>query len=282
MVNPDAGSGFGEPPLEKLKEELPGAEFIETSEAISIEEALEKAAASGRAIGICGGDGSVNAAARVAYENEKPLVVIPGGTLNHFAKDLGIESVDDAIGAVRDGEPVAVDVATIDGRPFVNTASFGSYVDLVDARERIERSVGKWPAVFLALFRVLTRAEPVNVEVDGELKRVWMAFIGNCHYHPHGFAPSWRRRLDDGLIDIRFVSAEKPFARARLLWSVLTGTLARSSVYESKVTEEPVEVRSLDPDMRLARDGETFSSSGAFTIEKAERRIVVLVPREEE
>ena len=278
VVNPTAGSGFGGPQTEDLREALPGAEIIEIDEDLPLDEALEKAAASGRAIGICGGDGTVNAAAKVALDAGKPLVVIPGGTLNHFARDIGVDSIDDVADAIANGDTVGIDVGMIDGQPFLNTASFGSYVDLVDARERMERKIGKWPAVVVALARVLRRGEPVYVDIDGDRRPVWMAFIGNCRYRPAGFTPSWRDRLDDGILDIRLVSAREPFARARLLWAVITGTLGRTAVYRCDLAGGPVEIRSMQGPVRLARDGETFSGSESFTIEKSSDRLVVFVP----
>ena len=85
--------------------------------------------------------------------------------------------------------------------------------------------------MIVALARVLRRAEPLRIEIDGKPSRVWMAFIGNCRYSPPGFAPAWRSRLDDEVIDVRVVGADTPFARLRLVWAVLTGTLSRTEVY---------------------------------------------------
>ena len=278
VVNPDAGSGFAVPPTDELRERLPGAEIIETDEDLSVPDALEKAATAGRAIGVVGGDGTVNAAAQVAYRAQKPLVIFAGGTLNHFARDIGVEKIDDAVRAVEAGSTVGIDVGRIAGRPFLNTASLGSYVDLVDARERLERTIGKWPAVVVALVRVLRRAEPVHIEIDGKSMRAWMVFIGNCRYDPPGFTPSWRARLDDGVLDVRIVGAGEPWARLRLLWAVLSGTLSRSRVYTCDVVRGPIVVRSKNGPMRLARDGETFSGPDEFTIEKSPERLVVFVP----
>jgi diacylglycerol kinase family enzyme/membrane-associated phospholipid phosphatase len=278
VVNPDAGSGLTKAPTDEIRERLPGAEIIETSEDLTVADALEKAVAAGGAIGVSGGDGTVNAAAEAALTAGRPLVVFPGGTLNHFARDIGLATMDDAVAAVEGGSAVGIDVGMIAGRPFLNTASFGSYVDLVDARERLERTIGKWPAMVVALVRVLRRAEPLRIEIDGEPSRAWMAFIGNCRYSPPGFAPAWRSRLDDEVIDVRVVGADSPFARVRLVWAVLTGTLSRTEVYRCEYSRGPVRIRSLDGPMRLARDGETFSGPAEFTIEKSHDRLAVFVP----
>jgi undecaprenyl-diphosphatase len=276
-VNPHAGAPRSKPPTDRLREALPNAEVIELDEPSHLAKVLEEAADRSTAIGAAGGDGSINCAATIAVEHDKPLVVIPAGTLNHFARDLGLESVDDAIEAVHQGEAMDIDMSMIDGRPFLNTASFGAYTDVVDAREKLEDRIGKWPAMVVALIRVLRTAEPCDVELDGRRRRIWMAFIGNCRYHPSGFAPSWRERLDDGLLDVRLVDGGSPFARTRLVFALLTGRLGRSAVYEQRQTA-CLEVRSCNGPMRLACDGETFDGSEQFRIEKADQRLVVYAP----
>jgi len=275
VVNPSAGSGPTS--TEELRRALPDAAVIEVDEGDELEPVLRAMAPGACALGVSGGDGSVNVAASVAAEHGRPLMVVPGGTLNHFALALGLSSVSDAADAVRDGRAVAVDRGLIDGYTFVNTASIGSYVDLVDARERLEGRIGKWPAVVAALYKVLRHARPVQIELDGEPRTVWMVFVGNCRYHPAGFAPSWRERLDDGQLDIRIVDGATPWSRVRLIVSVLTGRLARCRAYEQRF-ERRITVRSREGTLRLARDGETFDGSDEFTIEKAAEPLVVYVP----
>ncbi|GAC1365471.1 MAG: bifunctional phosphatase PAP2/diacylglycerol kinase family protein [Actinomycetota bacterium] len=267
VVNPDSGPALIPKPTGQLQEAFPEAQILELSEDLDLGAAL-KIAAQARAIGIAGGDGSVNAAAEVAVHQRLPLIVVPSGTLNHLARDLGLGSVKDSIEAVVNGEVAAVDVASIDGRPFLNTASFGSYADLVDARELLESKIGKWPALVVALVKILRTSSPSRVEINGQEQSVWMIFIGNCRYHPQGFAPAWRERLDDGLIDVRTVDGQHPWARTRLVLALMTGTLARSRVYHQNVTRR-LEVRFLDEGpVRLARDGETFDGSSHFVVEK--------------
>ena len=274
-VNTASGNGVG--PADELVRELPRAEVrqIEIVEGDELRKALDEGAERARALGVSGGDGSINTAAQVALEHDKALAVFPSGTFNHLAGALSIETVDDTVAAIEAGEAVGVDAATIDGHVFVNTASFGAYAELVDMREKLEEKLGKWPAVVVALVRVLRHAEPVSVEIDGRPRRVWMAFIGNCRYSPSGFAPSWRRRLDDEQIDFRFVDASPRFARTRLVLAVLTGRLGRCKVYEQVVVKE-LRIRSLQGPLRLARDGETFhSSTEEVVVRKLPKRLAV-------
>lgn len=58
--------------------------------------------------------------------------------------------------------------------------------------------LGQWPAMVLATARVLRHATPVQLRVAGRDRLLWTLFAGNGHYHPAGFAPTWRERLDDG------------------------------------------------------------------------------------
>lgn len=276
VVNETAGPALSGHHADELRTELPEAEIIEVGEETDLATALEQAASSALAIGVAGGDGTINAGAAVAADHDKPLMAIPAGTLNHLARDLGLISLEGAVEAVRLGQTVAVDLGTIDGQIFLNTASFGSYVDLVDARERLESTIGKWPAVVVALGRVLRHAEPVDVELDGRRRSVWMAFIGNCRYQPSGFSPSWRPRLDDGQLDIRIVDGARPWSRARLGLALLTGTLGRCGVYEQWAAPE-LRVRSLEGPLRLARDGETFDGAPEFTVGK-KGQLAVYVP----
>jgi undecaprenyl-diphosphatase len=281
VVNPSAGSGAigsGDLPAAALREALPAAEIIELGEDDDLVDALERLAKSGcRAIGVAGGDGSINAAAAVALDHRLPLVVVPAGTLNHLARDLGVETVGDTIDAVRAGHAAEIDVALIAGRPFLNTASFGSYVDLVDAREDLEGRVGKWPAMVVALARVLRHSLPVEVGLDGERRSLWLVFVGNCRYQPEGMAPTWRERLDDGQLDVRVVDASHPFCRTRLVMAALTGTLRRSRVFETWLTTN-LQVSSTDGTLRLARDGETFDGAAEFEIAKNGARLAVYTP----
>ena len=88
-------------------------------------------------IGMAGGDGSQAAAAAVAAEHNLPFVVVPAGTRNHFALDLGVDPDDviGSLGAFFGGEERRVDLARVNGRVFVNNASMGLYGRLVQSRQ---------------------------------------------------------------------------------------------------------------------------------------------------
>ena len=273
VVNASAGGGDGKL-AEALREALPAAQIREFGPDDDGPTVLKEAAAGARVLGVAGGDGSINAAAGVALEAELPLLVIPGGTLNHFARDLGLASVEDAVEALRVGEACWVDVASaeVDGAPqvFLNTASLGGYSEMVRARERLEERLGKWPAMVVALVRVLRHSDPIEVTLDGRSRRLWLLFVGNCAYLPAGSAPSWRNRLDDGLLDLRLVDATRPGSRTRLVAAVLTGRVHRCPPFEAW-TAERLEVVARSGPLRLARDGEVGEPAQSFRLGKAGR-----------
>jgi diacylglycerol kinase family enzyme/membrane-associated phospholipid phosphatase len=272
VVNPGAGSA---PRADELRRRLPAAVVFECGEGKDLCELLREAAVGASVLGIEGGDGSANAAVTVALETGLPLLVLPGGTLNHLCRDLGIETVEKALASLAAGRAIRVDVGMLEGEPFINTASLGSYPEFVAMREGLERRIGKLPAMAVAGIRALITAEPSMLEVDGHPIRVWLIFIGNCRYVPDGPAPSVRARLDDGLLDIRLLDGDRPYARMRLLVAMLAGRAAGSPGLKSWRAER-LEVRSMAGPLRTARDGEVAEAEReGFSVTK-ERAAVVL------
>jgi undecaprenyl-diphosphatase len=279
VINETAGSGSRADEVEaELTEALPEVEVVRCGEDDDVVECLQHAAKRASVLGVMGGDGTVNCAAGIALDAKLPLAVVPGGTLDHFAGEVGVREVSDVIEAVRTGSAVEITVGSADddGRDlyFLNTFAIGVYPELVREREKHEKVIGKWPAMALAMARVLRGAESVFLEVDGQPRRLWTLFAGNGHYHPAGFAPSWRERLDDGCIDVRLIDADQSFSRLRLVAAVLTGRLGRSRVYEQRLVAS-LPVRSRQGGLRIARDGEVSDGPGHVTLRAAADKLVV-------
>ncbi len=278
VVNPAAGAG-GRDLGQDLRKLLPAAHLVPAAGG-EVEQALRDAADSCIALGV-GGDGTTNAAAAIALERDLPLVVLPGGTLNHFAAELGVTDVASVAQAVQTGSAVRITVGSAavngDGQLFLNTLALGVYPDLVREREHRQHRIGKWPTMAWATVRVLRRANPVRLEVDGQNRLLWTLFAGNGRYHPSGFAPTWRERLDDGTIDVRLIDATRPLARTRLLLAVLTGRLGRSRAYEQRVVAE-THLRPLQQGLTLARDGEVNDAPDRLHLHAASRPLTVYRP----
>lgn len=278
VTNAASGSGAAPDALDEIRAGLPGARITVVERGDELTGAMEQAASSARSLGVLGGDGTVNIAARAAIAAGVPLAVFPGGTLNHFARDLGLDEIAGTIDAVRAGHVVAIDVGEIAGHVFVNNASLGSYSELVDAREALEARIGKWPAMSVALARVLRRSQRHDVCIDGRHQQVWMVFIGNGAYQPAGFAPVDRTDLADGLLDVRIIDASRPWSRTRLVVALLLGQLARSGVYDQHCVPSLAISATDGLPTRLAADGETFDGPAEVAVSKRPIALRVHVP----
>jgi diacylglycerol kinase family enzyme/membrane-associated phospholipid phosphatase len=222
------------------------------------------------ALGVWGGDGTVGAAAAAAVGLSLPLLVLPGGTLNHFARDAGIGSLKDAVAAASGGEAAVADVGIVSverglaGNPetaeliMLNTASIGLYPNLVRRREQLRPALGKPLAGVVAMFRTFATGTPTTLTVNGVRHKLWIAYLGRGRYYPRDHAPLVRPVLDDGVLDLRLITADESFARLRLLWSVLTGTVATSRI--THLTEATrIRVESAPAPLVLAVDGEALA-----------------------
>ncbi|GHD47915.1 phosphoesterase [Mycetocola manganoxydans] len=282
LVNPGSGAAVvaRQDPLPVLRDRLPAARIHLLTEnddvATILSDALEGEDPP-RVIGVCGGDGTVSAVAQVARTEALPLLVVPGGTFNHFARTAGIESVDDAIAALEAGEGLLVDVGELrlgaDGPETVlNAASIGIYPDFVAEREKHQGTFGKWIAGILAAIRVLRRSEPVEVVVDGRTIRAWSIFVGINRNHAVIPAPLQRRRLDDGLLDIRILHARSRLhAVASLSFGRRTSALVRRLLPVTSAVESFTA-----PELDVAvspRDGEapSFAHDGEVELSVRDR-----------
>ena len=226
---------------------------------------------------MAGGDGSVAAAAAVALEHGLPLAVIAAGTLNHFARDVGLETPQDTADAVVSGSAVHVDVADVNGTPFLNTASIGGYPEMVRRRDRLSGRMGKWMALTVAAAQVLRTGTPVSLVVNGQPLKVWILFIGNGCYTPRGLAPAWRPRLEDGLLDVQYLRADVRFSRTRAVLGALLGVSDRGSAYAEFQAEE-VRVVSRSGLKQVAYDGEMGEKAEEFVFTQAGAADRLLLP----
>jgi undecaprenyl-diphosphatase len=257
---------------------MPRAEVIEVGPDDDFIGSIERTLDEHLVLGVAGGDGSAAAGAHAALGTRQPLLVVPAGTLNHLARDLRIVTRDDALEAYRNGEALDIDVGDVDGKVFVNTLTFGAYPEMIERRERLQSRVGRWPAHLAAVCWAVTSADPMEVTINGKPRRVWMGFVGNCHHDPKGFAPAWRPRLDDGLLDLRLLHADRPFARVRLILSILAGRLTRSSAYEHADLES-IAIATGVAELALTLDGDPETGQGCVEITKRPAGLLVFAPQ---
>ena len=275
LVNP--GSGPDDTALEDLRALFPGDEVQEVDPedvGAQVRRALE---AQRTFVGVAGGDGTVGAVAQHLVGETTPLVVVPAGTRNHFAGDLGIGSLDDAAAAAASGRTRAIDTGEVNGHVFVNNSSLGLYPKIVIRREVHERRLRKGPATVVAALQQLREADPVDVTIDGRTHRAWMVFVGNGVYGEGILDLSDRERLDGGLLDVRIVLADEPFARLRIVGALLLGRLARSRLLITMQTAA-VTISVARAEVEVALDGEVERLTPPLAYRSVPGSLQVAVP----
>ena len=223
---------------------------------------------------MAGGDGTVASVAQLAHDRGLPLAVFPAGTLNHFAKALGLDTDAHTVAAVESGVAGMVDMAFIDGVGFLNTASIGGYPEMVRRRDRYSHRFGKWPATAYAILRTLRHEKPLDLVINGEKDPVWVVFIGNGRYIPRGLAPSWREHLASGVLDVQYLRADRRFSRTRGILYSLIGVARLSHVYAALETAQ-VRIESLSGPKPAAHDGEVSDPKDAVELGISDRRLIV-------
>lgn len=268
VVNAASGSGTGARIIGEVRAQLPDAEIVELGSDDDLEKVLRSAAERAEVLAIGGGDGSVSSAAGVAVDTGLPLAVFPRGTFNHFAKDIGCDTSDKTIRAIKDGSISCVDLVSFnDEQTVVNTASIGAYPTFVRTREKLEHKIGKPLAGAYAMLHTLRHDKPVRIRFDNKTVQTSLVFLGNSTYLPSGFAPSRRTRMDDGLIDVRILETGKRFSTLRILTALALGRLERSKLYHERQVPQ-FSFSSLDGPTTIAHDGEVGSAHerGSFSV----------------
>ena len=277
FVNPASHSGAGAKVIRAARAHLPALRVVELRPGEDWDALIRQRGAAADVLAVAGGDGTVGTVAAAALDLDKPLAVLPAGTFNHFAKDVGNHPLYRALEAIKAGTAKKVDVAYLNDKLFLNTASVGAYTDFVRIREKYERRIGKPLAAILAAVRTLDREHALRIRADDIELDVSLLFFGNGQYLPQGFAPQFRAQLDDGVVDIRTLDMTTGLARANVIWSIVTGQLWRSDHYEATSAAE-IEVELLDGPVRVARDGELGESTDRLRIRVDRRALTVVSP----
>lgn len=240
------------------------------------------------AIVVAGGDGTVNGAAAVAAGTDLVLTVLPLGTFNHFAKDLGIpDDLDAAAAAIVGGEIRAVDVAEVNDEVFVNNAALGVYPAMVATRDRIRdaRGWGKVRAVPVASVHVLRNLPLHRLDLDGSggfsRKRVRtpFVFIGNGRYDNGTGGNAVRDDLQDGVLGVSVARVTSRWGLVRTVVSALTLGVDRARDID-RIDVAELTVSGKAKRLRVARDGEIgwIDLPLRFRCRPADLRVLAPVP----
>jgi len=248
--------------------------------------AREAAASSADVVVMGGGDGTVSAGAGSLVGTGKPMGVLPLGTLNHFARDLGIPTeLEGAVRNVAEGVVREVDLGEANERVFVNNSSIGLYPAAVSLRDAwMERqSTHKWVAMGRAALATLREFPVVRVtlrlEEGGVNLSTPMVFVGNNRYDTKLFSLGKRPALDGGELWVYLARDAGRFRFVRLALRALVGRLDDSRDFQGVGLKEMV-VEDRRHLLRVAFDGEVSHVAPPIRYRIRPRALRVIVPRE--
>jgi diacylglycerol kinase family enzyme len=234
-----------------------------------------------------GGDGTVRSVAAWALEDGAELGVLPTGTRNHFARDLGLPlALDEAVAVLAAGHARAVDVGDLDGQLFLNNASLGLYTRFVLVREHEEHRPGLklWPALAKAAWHALRTSRDLEVrlhaEDGGQHRRTPVLLVGNNRYTVEGLERGKRERLDGGRLSVFVLH---PRSRAALAWfgvRALFGAVSAGRDFDTLDTDT-LAVASRKAELEVALDGEVLRVPTPLRFRIRPAALRVRVPRPE-
>ena len=229
-----------------------------------------------------GGDGTLGSAAGALAGTDVVLGVLPLGTLNHFAKDLGVPpDLKAAMDTIATGKPVAVDVAEVNGRVFLNNSSIGIYPFFVAKRsaEQRRRGFGKLAAIGPALMRTLRFAswQAVHVAAQGNRERLRTpcVFVGNNFYDIADLGH--RRSLTSKELCVYVVKQQSWFGLALLPFKIAFGMIDSARDLEI-YRAGSLQITSHRHAMLVSLDGEAVSMAMPLNFRIRPAALQVLAP----
>lgn len=231
-----------------------------------------------------GGDGTQSAVAGALAGSDAMMGVLPGGTFNYFARDLGVgETMEDAIQTLRNGVTQQVDVGQIENLIFLNNVSLGVYPHILKTRESVYRRWGRsriaayW-SVVIALRR-LRHPMHLTARVDGESKSYSTAltFVARSAYQLESFGLEGADAIRDGNFAVLIAKARKPIPLLRSALRLAVGLSAKDSDFDLIITDE-INIETYKPQQLIAHDGEKTRLASPFHLKVWHEALTVLVP----
>ena len=231
-----------------------------------------------------GGDGTLSCAAGQLAGTDRPLGILPLGTLNHLARDAGIPTeLEEAAAVIGAGHVRAIDVAEVNGRVFVNNSSVGLYPHMVRLREAEQERHGRSKRLAMLSASIATlrhfRRHRLRIAAEGleAPLRTPLLFVGNNRYEVNLFALGRREALDEGELCLYAVRAR---SRAGLVWAGLRGLFGRLEQQRDFVTlyVKSLEVSADRPLLHVSADGEALPMETPLSYRIREKALKLIVP----
>jgi len=291
VLNARSGTGCNPERVEELRamfrEAGLDAELVLAHDGEEMLGAVDRARAQGVELVVAGGgDGTQSAVASRLAGTSLVQGVLPMGTLNHFAKDLGVPlKIEDAVRMLANGRVRQVDVGEVNGRVFINNSSLGLYPEIVRERELQQLHLGKskWRALASASLHATQGRHGLAVKVDAEgeqqVRRTAFVFIGNNRYVMEGLAIGARETLDAGELALYLGRRRGRLALVELAVRALLKRVRQDQDFEM-VTGSAFVISTTTPHLRVATDGEVSMLETPLRYRIRPRALRVMVPQQ--
>ena len=232
-----------------------------------------------------GGDGTVSAAANFAWQNDKILAVIPGGTMNLFARSLAMpQDLFEAIDALRTSNIRAYDIATANGRPFVHQMSIGLHPRMIRKRARLRYGsrLGKMVATLKAFWRTIARMPlyKLTLDIDGERETRKLSALSISNNLFGGTALPFAEQPDGGRLGVYMVGRMNRQKALKLGADLLLGqTRDNPDVVIKTAQKVEISVEGRRKPSKCVQDGELLPLKDKVTIELHPKSLRVLSVR---
>ncbi len=221
-----------------------------------------------------GGDGTLSSIASLLSGTGAILAPLPGGTLNHFTKDIGIsQDLSEAINNLPLAETLIIDTATVNGRTFLNNSSIGLYPTSLAERSRVESILGKWPAAVYASIRALIRFRLYTVTVQDNTYTTPFVFIGNNKYDIDRLME--RNSLQRGKLSVFMIHSNKRLTLCKIVLLTLLRRVRQADEFTSFEADE-LTIQIHQRRVRVSYDGEHTKMTSPITYKLKKRSLKIL------
>lgn len=288
IMNRGSGKDSEDQQIKAINERLRPAcrefELRTTSSGGDLIELAQRAVKDGfQVIVACGGDGTQSAVAGALTGSDAVMGVLPAGTFNYFARDLGVgETVDDALETLLDAKVTAVDVGQIENLIFLNNVSLGAYPHILKTRERIYRRWGRsrvaayWSV--LVAMRRLRHPMQLTTVVDGETRHFSTAlvFVARSAYQLESFGLDGADAIRAAKFAVLIAKAKKPLPLMKSAFRLAFGYSAKNSDFDLIETDE-LTIETQRRQILVAHDGEKTTLVSPFQLRVRHGELKVLV-----
>jgi diacylglycerol kinase family enzyme len=230
-----------------------------------------------------GGDGTVSTAANALLGRNIPLAVLPAGTLNHFAKDLGIPlDLEKAAQVISNRKILKIDAGEVNEKIFINNSSIGIYPKVVKKRIENQRLGGsKWAAMGNAIIKIFKKFPLLEVNIDSEEEKIScktpFVFVGNNKYKIDILNLGTREKLTEGYLSLYYPNSRNKNSIFRFAFLALINKLDQLKDFTILLTKE-ARLNIDSPKIEVTLDGEIYNFTPPLKYKIIPRCLNVIAP----